>query len=392
MLDLVNYFVIVVVCCTVNGVLAQLYDGDSCTTNDGTRATCKYLTKCQSALNDIRKGIYPSDICGFVGTKPIVCCTDPNSSTITKTTTSSTTTRTTTTTRKSTSADMKVGVRASEKCQEYAKFSYEESEDGKLIIGGTKVIVIKEFPHMALIGYQAEPEEPILWNCGGSIISDNFVLTAAHCFYHHSFGYAKFVRVGITDRSDTSHMQHLEIEKRIYYPKYTGDHYHDIGLLKLASKVRMNPYATAACLFTEKVIPNVLPIATGWGIMEETGNLTENLMKVTLEIFPHDDCAESYKKFKNDPFSELNKGIVDDWMICAGSTTMIKDTCRGDSGGPLQIDSISSSSIKDLIGLYNIIGVTSFGKPCGFASKQPGVYTRISYYVQWIEDVVWPDD
>nr|XP_023021786.1 serine protease persephone-like [Leptinotarsa decemlineata] len=416
MLDLVNYFVIVVVCCTVNGVLAQLYDGDYCTTNDGTRGTCKYITKCQSALNDIRKGIYPSDICGFVGTQSIVCCTDPNSSTITKTTTSSTTPRTTTTrmtittrrsttatTRKSTSADMKVGARAAEMCKQYAKFAYEKSEDSSLsliptfsenlecafekiplIVGGTKASR-QEFPHMAQLGYISGSDTE--WACGGSLISRNFVLTAGHCLWSQDLGAPKLVRVGITNVSDTNYLQVRNVKQIIRYPDYIGEKYHDIALLKMDRDYEMNPYVRPACIHTQKDIPYNNAIASGWGRIEFSGDDSKDLLKVVLEFFSTSQCNYTYRRDINQPGSSLAKGILEDTMICAGSTKEYRDTCQGDSGGPLQIYHEDTADIKCM---YEIVGVTSFGQSCGLAKNVPGVYSRVSAYVKWIEDNVWP--
>lgn len=75
---------------------------------------------------------------------------------------------------------------------------------------------------------------------------------------------------------------------------------------------------------------------------------------------------------------KLPKGILYDRQICVGSKKDERDTCRGDSGGPL-------------IGIdtKNIIGVTSFGKACGVPGL-PAVYTNVTYYLPWIEGLVWP--
>ena len=56
---------------------------------------------------------------------------------------------------------------------------------------------------------------------------------------------------------------------------------------------------------------------------------------------------------------------------------------QGDSGGPLQIQ------LDEPYCSFALVGVTSFGKFCGFP-QSPGVYTRVSYYVPWIESLVWP--
>ncbi|KAH9630595.1 hypothetical protein HF086_016099 [Spodoptera exigua] len=67
-----------------------------------------------------------------------------------------------------------------------------------------------------------------------------------------------------------------------------------------------------------------------------------------------------------------------------GHREALADTLQtGDSGGPLQVRSEISSCV------HTVIGVTSHGKPCGFAGGS-GVYTRVEYYVPWIESIVWP--
>lgn len=61
---------------------------------------------------------------------------------------------------------------------------------------------------------------------------------------------------------------------------------------------------------------------------------------------------------------------------------------QGDSGGPLQV--YRDTQDKNMTCMYDVIGVTSFGKGCGLAVNVPGVYTRVSNYLKWIEDHVWP--
>ncbi|KAK9506529.1 hypothetical protein O3M35_008451 [Rhynocoris fuscipes] len=69
-------------------------------------------------------------------------------------------------------------------------------------------------------------------------------------------------------------------------------------------------------------------------------------------------------------------------MVCAGEKEGGKDACSGDSGGPLVIR-------QDKRCLKTQIGITSFGRDCGLPNM-PGIYTRVSYYIPWIESIVWP--
>lgn len=87
-------------------------------------------------------------------------------------------------------------------------------------------------------------------------------------------------------------------------------------------------------------------------------------------------CSVSYRGF-----SKLPNGL-DESMICVldKNVTRRADACQGDSGGPLLLLSMVSSTV---------LGVTSFGQSCG--SSIPAIYTSVIFYLDWIEDMVWPD-
>ncbi|KAG5317557.1 SNAK protease, partial [Pseudoatta argentina] len=106
---------------------------------------------------------------------------------------------------------------------------------------------------------------------------------------------------------------------------------------------------------------------------------SDNLLKVTLRLVPHENCNGSF--FDSGSSVELALGIVNEWQICAGEVG--KDTCQGDSGGPLAVFNTDHQC------MYTIIGVTSLGRLCG--SIIPGVYTRVYHYVPWIERTAWPE-
>lgn len=121
-------------------------------------------------------------------------------------------------------------------------------------------------------------------------------------------------------------------------------------------------------------------IATGWGVTRfGSKTKTDDLQKVTLSLFPHEECKQLYGRHRKIP-----QGILRS-QLCAGSRTGKQDTCQGDSGGPIQIMAQGNSCI------YYVIGITSFGKSCA-VSNAPGVYTKVSYYLDWIEAVVWGED
>ncbi|CAG9823352.1 unnamed protein product [Phaedon cochleariae] len=373
-----------------------------CKLKDGSKGTCKFLSECQSAKDALKKSIFP-EICGFIGTMTIVCCKTITSFNPIVIPSVPGELRKSSGTEQHTTAN-KVGKISKAKCLEYSKYAWEEQQSDTLslmtqltktldcafdiqqmISGGTPAVV-KEFPHMAQIGFKYDRSELISWDCGGSLISERFVLTAAHCVQHQDSS-PKYVRTGITVLTDKAHMQQRAVAEVYPHPQYEpGKHYHDIGLLRLARPFEMNPYARPACLFDGKVISQTQVIASGWGAIGYFADPSPSLLKVVLELYGPIECNRTYRRVMMEYGSKLSRGIVDDMMICAGSSKDLKDTCRGDSGGPLQIYHEDTEDIKCM---YEIIGVTSFGKGCGLAKNNPGVYTRVSNYLQWIESIVW---
>ncbi|XP_018324880.1 serine protease snake-like [Agrilus planipennis] len=290
-----------------------------------------------------------------------------------------------------------VGEKAEIKCSEYGElvYSYEESPvlsrqtklvkvsqcgivDVPLIVGGEKARET-EFPHMASIGY--ENQGSIKWLCGGSLISENFVLTAAHCLISPDNVSATKVLLGTIDLSAMGEgSQMKDIVQRIAHPLYNPpSKYNDIALLQLDSPVLFTKYVRPACIARSNDVNDVVS-ATGFG--KESYSAPEGskqLMKVQLNIIPYEKCKQQfYKKSTAVMINGLEKS-----MLCAGVLTGGKDTCQGDSGGPLQ------TVLKQPYCMYNIIGITSVGKFCGFPNA-PSIYTKAADYLGWIENMVWP--
>ncbi|XP_076630594.1 venom protease isoform X2 [Colletes latitarsis] len=379
-------------------------NGDACTV-DNASGICTQLQNCPSVYEDLLKGHSPRGHCGYVNFEPIVCCPKIESTTTTRRTISKTTTTTTTTTTTSTSTTTRrpftgIGGVARSKCQEYAQSVYAivtppilsirptpvnitlcALTSHKLIVGGKKADP-KEFPHMAAIGYNTS-DGTIRWFCGGTLISERFVLTAAHCLYNTNWGSASWVRVGdlnLERTDDDAKPEDIRIVDRIKHPMYKRpSEYHDIALVKLEKDVKFDAWKRPSCL-PYSLLDNAgedKATATGWGLVDWTDDEASNdLLKVTISLVPQPVCNLS---FTSD--SKLERGIVDEWQICAGD--LGKDTCQGDSGGPLAIRN------KDYHCMYSVIGITSVGRICG--SSSPGVYTRVYNYLPWIESTVWPN-
>ncbi|XP_072388528.1 venom protease-like isoform X2 [Diabrotica undecimpunctata] len=264
-----------------------------------------------------------------------------------------------------------------EKCIEYSssRRSARKSQVTVFIIGGQSSRQ-KEFPHMAALGYGVKSDNQ--WLCGGSLISENYILTAAHCLTAPSLGAVRYVRLGTTTlQTETLDSADYDVVRRIPYPTYVnGRQYDDIALLQLDRPVQFTEYIQPICLFSSTDLANVQLIATGWGKTSNYGSIAKDLQKVDLDYVPNDVCLKAYSVVPKD---ELPYGIIDTSQVCAGAQDGSKDTCQGDSGGPLQVQ-------QD--GRLYIVGITSFGIGCGKPGI-PGVYTRVSNYLPWIEQTVW---
>uniref|UniRef100_A0A182KEY2 Peptidase S1 domain-containing protein n=1 Tax=Anopheles christyi TaxID=43041 RepID=A0A182KEY2_9DIPT len=255
--------------------------------------------------------------------------------------------------------------------------SYNCSNVVELIVGG-EAAKYGEFPHHALLGYPREDGSPerYSFSCGGSLISDRFILTAAHCF---SYGDPEIVRLGEYDLTvDSTTQLDFGIAEIKRHPEYRNARsYHDVALVRLNETVLFSKVIRPACLWTSPVLNVSRFVATGFGKQEEGGTeLSTKMMKVQLDLFPSSDCGELFRdnrKFRDG----INAG-----QLCVGSLIGGKDTCQGDSGGPLQTITEPRSCI------YNIVGVTSTGAACGVGNSK-AIYSNVAHYLDWIEKEAW---
>jgi trypsin len=195
--------------------------------------------------------------------------------------------------------------------------------------------------------------------CGGSYIAKNLVLTAAHCVSHPQQQLA--VAVGLDDKEALS--QHIPVVGIVVHPEYDRSRKSsDIALLFLDPKVD-----APADGFIELNQNRQFPApatrvrALGFGNLTSIGLVSDSkLRQVDLDVIsPHEDAVDQQTR------------------LYAAEPTGGKDTCQGDSGGPL----FSHES-----GVLKLVGITSFGKGCAQRGR-PAVYTRVSHYVSWIQEV-----
>ncbi|NXA17640.1 GRAA protein, partial [Ibidorhyncha struthersii] len=231
------------------------------------------------------------------------------------------------------------------------------------IIGGHEVVPHSR-PFMALI-YTADGQAI----CGGALIKEDWVLTAAHCEAEGG----KVLLGAHSQKAREREKQHLQIAKQIRYPCYcSGCKEHDIMLLQLQKRARINKAVKVIPLpdSDDDPKPGTTCTVAGWGqTQSHLKSLSDTLREVNITVISRQICNDN-NHYKNNP-------VITENMICAGAKNGGKDSCSGDSGGPLRCNN-------------KLRGITAFGKPkkCGTVDG-PGVYTRLTkQYLQWIRKTI----
>ncbi|XP_053691721.1 CLIP domain-containing serine protease B4-like [Sabethes cyaneus] len=354
--------------------LSYTYHSSNCRTPANELGSCVPLTECGFFQEITRKSmIFSSDLqyiltsqCGFRSNEPRLCCPAT----------------------KPPSANFQPNTKV-------RKSRLPEAPDCGIqytnrIIGGERTSVT-DFPWTARIQHYDHNFEEYGFHCGGSLINNRYVLTAAHCVSGIPFSWTiNAVRLGewdiqsdpdcLYDDSDCFEpVQDIQVEKEIVHEDFVNTRLqvqNDIALLRLAKEVRTSQTVQPICLplneqFSTRQYEDMKMFVTGWGQTESETN-SRYKMVVAVKGVSQQLCRRHYLT-----------ASIDDSQICAGEE-MGKDSCKGDSGGPLMDLTVSESSV-----VYYLAGVVSFGKQCGLADV-PGVYTKVNWFGEWILDNIEP--
>ncbi|KAK0181221.1 hypothetical protein PV327_003523 [Microctonus hyperodae] len=202
--------------------------------------------------------------------------------------------------------------------------------------------------------------------CGGAVLTKNYVITAAHCVVDIAFNDIKII-AGSTNLNDPQSTH--AVEKIIIHEDYTPDDSwrNDIALIKIKSEFNISSILNYVSLpFLHQKIPaGSIAIVSGWGRLWQNGPSMSILQKAQVFIASQEYCENINAK----------EGLtVHSSHICAIAHTTETGSCHGDSGGPLTVDG-------------KLVGLVSWGVECG-STKYPTVYTRVSEYLNWIDENV----
>jgi len=240
------------------------------------------------------------------------------------------------------------------------------------IVGG-EAVPISELPWTAALVRKrnATVKGPY---CGGTLVSDLYVVTASHCVDGFD---AEKIQVWLNEEDFRAEDENLngtlrvDVEEIIMHPDYDRKKIaNDIALLRLAQPVDIEAIIRPACIPSDNSenYDNEDAIVAGWGSKEQGGSVSSTLQKVTVPVIPNKTCN----------WRSLYLGRITESQLCAGELASGgKDSCQGDSGGPLVVTHKNDQKI--------LAGVVSYGYGCA-RPLAPGVYTRVSFYSQWIQE------
>ncbi|KAJ3660402.1 hypothetical protein Zmor_004852 [Zophobas morio] len=206
-------------------------------------------------------------------------------------------------------------------------------------------------------------------SCGATIINEKYLLTAAHCVQNPVDRYS--IQYGLThiiSGEDAPNV--IKAAKLTPHENYVaGNGYvNDVAVIELEDSLPLGPYVQPTTLppAFNATPENSVALLAGWGLPFTNGSVMTDLQKVNILVFPDADCERIHA---------LTGPTHRSRHVCAGVPEGGKGQCNGDSGGPLIVDGVQ-------------IGIVSWSvKPCT-VKGYPGVFAKVSNYVNWIKDKI----
>ncbi|XP_056407880.1 transmembrane protease serine 11D-like isoform X2 [Hyla sarda] len=202
--------------------------------------------------------------------------------------------------------------------------------------------------------------------CGASLISNTWLVSAAHCFESNKIVNMWTVILGTV----SSKPQYgLKLKRIIVNANFNERHGNDIALLELSHPLNFKKDIRPVCLpsSSENFADDTSCYVTGWGALENEGPSSPNLQQAEVKIISSALCGSP----------QMYGNLINPSMICAGYIEGQIDACQGDSGGPLVTTQNN--------GKWVLVGVVSFGDGCALPDR-PGVYSRVTYLRNWISN------
>ncbi|XP_046430312.1 trypsin alpha-3-like [Neodiprion fabricii] len=201
--------------------------------------------------------------------------------------------------------------------------------------------------------------------CGAVIISERWIITAAHCVYGLS---AKQITVAVGSSKIggidqlTYAIDTVVLHENFIYNEVTMEN--DIALLRTINAIEYSSRVQPVPLNRVSPQPSDETVVSGFGVTNINKSVTSNyLMAVGGKVIERNACRSLLKNAE----AQL---VLSNGSFCAGVLNGGKDSCQGDSGGPLTISNV-------------LAGIVSWGFGCGQV-MMPGIYTDVSYYFDWI--------